>query len=122
LAEQSVVTGLPERKPMLQQLQRILSEDMPAMVMYYRDGEYAFRTGAYSGWISDLGHGALTKRSFLPEYAAKPESAATQSGGGTEGGGTGAAVAVAIGVGLVALIIGGAVIAKRRRAAEAVED
>ena len=122
LAEQAVVTDLQARKPLLHQIQRILAEEVPAHVMWYRDGEYAFRPSAYRGWIADLGHGIFTKRSFLPEYAVRPEPVGTGSGAGSGGGGNGAAVGVAVAVGLVALIGGAAIMGRRRRSAEAVEE
>jgi peptide/nickel transport system substrate-binding protein len=119
LVERAAVSGLAERKPLLHQAQRILAEEVPALMLWYRDGEYAFRPGAYRGWISDLGHGIFTKRSFLPEYAAKTPSVAT--GGGDEDGSS-AGVVVAVVVGLAALVLGGALVSRRRRAAEAVEE
>ena len=45
------------------------------MVLYYPDGRWGYRPGAYDGWISDPGHGVFTKRSFLAPYANTAEAA-----------------------------------------------
>ena len=58
------------RKATLYDIQRILADEAPLIVYYYPDGVYAYRPAAYDGWFADLGHGILTKRSFLDQYAA----------------------------------------------------
>jgi len=69
LSEQAAVTlDLTARKGMLQEMQRIFAEEIPAIVYFYPDGDYAYRPAAYDGWVSDPGHGIFTKRSFLPGY------------------------------------------------------
>lgn len=65
---------LDERRQLLGDLQRILAEDVPMITVAYPEGIWAYRPEAYDGWISDPGHSALTKRSFLAEYA-DPSSA-----------------------------------------------
>ena len=66
LAEQAAATiDMDERRALLAQLQAIMAEDVPAIVLYYPDGIYAFRTATYDGWIVEAGQGAFTKRSFL---------------------------------------------------------
>lgn len=68
LAEEAAVTiDLDERAEMLYDMQRMLAEDVPAIVLYYPDGIYAYRTETYNGWVVEPGHGAFTKRSFLPQ-------------------------------------------------------
>ena len=67
LAEQATVTiDLDERAEILHEMQHMLAEDVPAIVFFYPDGNYAFRTDGYDGWVVEAGHGAFTKRSFLP--------------------------------------------------------
>lgn len=61
---------LEERRELLGDLQRILAEDVPMIVVMYPDGIWAHRTDGYEGWIADFGHSPLTKRSFLADYAA----------------------------------------------------
>lgn len=66
LAEQAAVTiDTAERQALLSQMQDMLAQDVPAIVLYYPDGIYAFRTATYDGWVIEAGHGAFTKRSFL---------------------------------------------------------
>lgn len=67
---------LDERRELLADAQRILARDVPMIVTMYPDGIWAFRPDAYQGWIADFGHSPLTKRSFLPDYAATDRSGA----------------------------------------------
>gem|GEM_PF-377938 len=70
IAEKASVTDdVAARKQLVAQLQTILAKDVPAMVLYYPDGIYAFRPAAYERWIPDPGQGIFTKRSFLKAYA-----------------------------------------------------
>ena len=57
-----------ERKRLLVEAQRIFAQDAPTLVLFYPNGDYAFRPSAYNGWVTDTGHGILTKRSFIPGY------------------------------------------------------
>lgn len=67
LAEQAAVTiDMNERQELLNQMQMIMAEDVPAIVLFYPDGIYAYRVAAYDGWVVEPGQGAFTKRSFLP--------------------------------------------------------
>lgn len=71
LAVQAGESGdLDERRELLGEMQRILAEDVPMIVVTYPDGIWAYRPAAYDGWIADFGHSPLTKRSFLADYAA----------------------------------------------------
>lgn len=66
LAEQAAVTiDLAKRAELLHEMQHMLADDVPAIVYYYPDGNYAFRADGYDGWVVEPGHGAFTKRSFL---------------------------------------------------------
>ena len=60
------------RKAKLYDIQGLLAAEAPVIVYYYPDGTYAYRPAAYTGWFADLGHGILTKRSFLADYATRP--------------------------------------------------
>ena len=54
---------------LLQQAQDIIADDVPVVALYYPAGRIAYRPAAYDGWFSDEGHGVLTKRSLLAEFA-----------------------------------------------------
>lgn len=76
----SQVSDLDERREAIHGLQEEFAELAPAIVLYYPDGNYAYRSEAYEGWIDDPGHGHFTKRSFLADYAAvdAPEETADE--------------------------------------------
>lgn len=59
------------RKPKLYEVQGILAEEAPVVVLWNADNNNAFRPAAYGGWIADPYHGIFTKRSFLPQYAGR---------------------------------------------------
>ncbi|MGH9263773.1 MAG: ABC transporter substrate-binding protein [Acidimicrobiales bacterium] len=117
LVEQARVTvDNAERKRLLVEAQRIYAQDSPALVLYYPNGDYAYRTAAYAGWIADTGHGILTKRSFIPGYEeAGGEPAIT--GGAADSGPPWAA----LGVGLGLAVVGAGVFATRTRRREEFE-
>ena len=71
-----------ERKRLLIEAQRIFAQDAPTLVLFYPNGDYAFRPSAYNGWVADTGHGILTKRSFIPGY--EEERAEAVGSGGEE--------------------------------------
>jgi peptide/nickel transport system substrate-binding protein len=99
-----------ERKRLLVEAQKVFATDAPALVLYYPNGDYAYRTAAYDGWIADTGHGILTKRSFIPGYeTASGESAVTS--GSADDGPPWAAIGVVLGL----AVVGGGVIAARGR-------
>ena len=56
---------IPEKLALITQAQEIFADEAPAVVLYYPDGRWGYRPGAYDGWVSDPGHGVFTKRSFL---------------------------------------------------------
>ena len=73
LAEDAAVDlDAASRKAKLYDIQGLLAAEAPVIVYYYPDGTYAYRPAAYTGWFADLGHGILTKRSFLADYATRP--------------------------------------------------
>lgn len=68
VVEEATTAPNEERKELLAQAQEIIAEEAPGLVLWYRDGDYAYRPAAYDGWVPDRGQGIFTKRSFLPEY------------------------------------------------------
>jgi peptide/nickel transport system substrate-binding protein len=102
-----------ERKRLLYEAQRVFAQDAPAQVLFYPDGIYAYRPAAYNGWISDPGHGILTKRSFIPGYekiGTHPLAGTTSSS--AKGGPPWAAIAVVL---VAVAVIGGVLVARSRR-------
>ncbi|HET9444137.1 MAG TPA: ABC transporter substrate-binding protein [Acidimicrobiales bacterium] len=123
LVEQAAGKENAERRRILADAQQILADEVPVMVLYYPDGQFAFRSDTYDGWAADKGHGIFTKRSFLPGYEeiavtrAAARGDAAPAGDDDEGSGSSA---VLLGVGaaavLVALVAVG--MARKRRPAE----
>ena len=107
---------IEERKKLLTDAQRIYAQDAPALVLFYPNGDYAYRTAAYDGWIADTGHGIFTKRSFLPGYEDESNVPAT---GGT--GAQGAPPWAAAGVALAVIAVGGGLLVARNRRRERYE-
>ncbi|MPZ64417.1 MAG: hypothetical protein GEU83_02425 [Pseudonocardiaceae bacterium] len=109
--------GLPAqaRKPVLHEAQRVLAEEVPLLTFWYRDGVNAYRPAAYDGWVTDFGHGILTKRSFLRPYA--EPTAASGRGGGDDGGVPWVALVTVLAAGGVA--VAAVVVVRRRRQAGA---
>ncbi|HJV08244.1 MAG TPA: ABC transporter substrate-binding protein [Acidimicrobiales bacterium] len=105
-----------ERKRLLVEAQRVYAADAPALVLYYPNGDYAYRTSAYDGWIADTGHGILTKRSFIPGYETAADGTVAGSGG-TESGTPWAAIGVVLGL----AVVGGGIVASRSKRREQYE-
>lgn len=123
VVEQATTAGTEDRKRLLAQAQDMIAAESPVVVLWYRDGEFAYRGADYDGWVSDPGHGIFTKRSFLPEYVttARAERGATAPAAGG-GGGPGAGLWIGIGAGALVLAGGAALLARRRRAGTAEDD
>jgi peptide/nickel transport system substrate-binding protein len=121
VAEDAVGAPTDERKQLFAEMREILAADAPAVVLWYRDGDWAYRPAAYDGWVPDPGQGIFTKRSFLAEYVEQDggdpatQAAASQS---ADDGGSGLGTPVLVGaVGAVAAAaLAGALLARRRRA------
>ncbi len=105
-----------DRKRLLVDAQRIYAADAPALVLYYPNGDYAYRTAAYNGWIADTGHGILTKRSFIRGYETAAEGTPASSAGADDG-----PPWAAIGVVLGLSVVGAGALAGRSRRREAFE-
>ncbi|MBA2262390.1 MAG: ABC transporter substrate-binding protein [Solirubrobacterales bacterium] len=116
LSERAATQPPQERQALFDQMQSILAEEAPVVVLWYPDGNYAYRSAAYDGWVSDPGQGIFTKRSFLPGYAN------TDAAGTVEDVGESSALPwVAVGV-AVLVVLAGVVALRRRRTADAGED
>ena len=79
--EDALDAPIDEKLTLIGRAQEMFASEAPAVVLYYPDGRWGYRPDAYDGWISDPGHGAFTKRSFLAPYAAGsavPEQAAEE--------------------------------------------
>lgn len=123
LAEQATTAAAADRTRLLGQAQELIAAENPLVVLWYRNGEYAYRPAEYDGWVSDPGHGIFTKRSFLPEYveAARAQRTGAEPAGAASGG-PGATAFVVIG-GAAVLLAGGALLAvRRRRSADPSDD
>ncbi len=107
-----------KRLELLGELQEIITNDRPNVVLFYRNGAYAYRTGAYDDWAYVKGKGIVDKVSFLPASAAgreQPAARGAEEGGGSDGGSqTGLLVAVLA----VAALAGGGLFLRRRKGAE----
>lgn len=121
IAEAATAAPNVDRKRLDAQLQQMLAADVPSLVLWYRDGDWAYRPADYDGWVADQGQGILTKRSFLPEYVEQARTsrqargaavpAAARSSGGTAGGRS-----LLLGGALATLVVVAAVaVAVRRR-------
>lgn len=117
LVEQATTANDEDRARLLGDAQRLLAAENPLVVLWYRDGEYAYRGAGYDGWVSDPGHGIFTKRSFLPEYVAAARADRGNGGPGTTAGdGGGATPWIVVGAVVVVLGAGALLLARRRRA------
>ena len=67
--EDALGAPIEDKLLLIAEAQEIFADEAPAVVLSYPDGRWAYRPGAYDGWISDPGHGVFTKRSFLAPYA-----------------------------------------------------
>lgn len=115
LSESAATQPLQERQRLFDQMQSILAEEAPVVVLWYTDGNYAYRPAAYDGWVSDPGQGIFTKRSFLPAYAnTDPEGPVEEIGESS--------VWPWVVAGLAALVVLGGIVALRRRRIEDRED
>jgi peptide/nickel transport system substrate-binding protein len=119
LAVEATTAERDRRTELTAEMQEILAEEAPAIVMWYDPGLYAYRPAAYDGWVRDPGQGIFTKRSFLPEYvqeaAADGDQGSTTTAASEED--SGSTVWVVL-IGALALAGVAAVIVSRRRTAE----
>ncbi len=126
LVEQATTADLDERKDLLARAQQMLAEEAPAITLWYRDGDWAYRPAAYDGWVADSGQGIFTKRSFLPEYMQQARESRRNGGEGLPAAARGSDMSsvapwlIGVAAALVAAIV--AVVLLRRRRAVGDED
>ena len=123
LAEQATTAQVQDRKRLAADMQKLIAAENPVLVLWYRDGEFAYRPAAYDGWVPDFGHGIFTKRSFIPQYVEQSRAAGGSgggSGGASDTGGTTTTVIVVLAA--VVLAGGVALLGLRRHRARATED
>jgi peptide/nickel transport system substrate-binding protein len=118
LVERATRLPADARKPLLHEAQRIMAQEVPVLTFWYRDGVEAYRPAAYDGWVTDFGHGVLSKRSFLRPYA---QSATATAPAGEDGGNTAWWIVPAAGGALV-VVTAGLLLWQRRRRATAEEQ
>lgn len=66
LERQAQVATRAERKQVLDEIQKIVAEDVPFLTLFYPDLLFAVRPEAYDGWAFQKGEGIIHKLSFLP--------------------------------------------------------
>lgn len=116
LSERAATQPPQERQRLFNEMQSILADEAPVVVLWYPDGNYAYRSAAYDGWTSDPGHGIFTKRSFLPGYADTDATGTIEEIGESS---TWPWVAAGL---AVLLVLGGIVVLRRRRSGDREED
>lgn len=124
LAEQATTAQAEDRKRLAGEMQKLIAVENPVIVLWYRDGEYAYRPAAYDGWVSDFGHGIFTKRSFIPQYVEQSRAAGGAAGGPSGGPGASSTTSTVIVVGAAVVLAGGAaaLVLRRRRAGVTGDD
>jgi peptide/nickel transport system substrate-binding protein len=98
---------------------RLIAADVPAIPLFFSEGTFAYRPGAYDGWIFVKGTGILDKRSFLagegPVSAAPGRGPVVPGGSGSRSGsGLGLVdIASLVVVAIVLILAGGALLSRR---------
>ena len=64
--ELRVTTDLEKQKTLVRQMEALIAQEMPFVLLYYADGNYVYRTAAYDKWVYQKGQGIFNKLSFLP--------------------------------------------------------
>jgi peptide/nickel transport system substrate-binding protein len=114
--QQKTTASRDERMQIVQEMQRILYQDIPEIVLYYENDLQAYRSDRWTGLVeqpADQGnlvyqYGTYTYRNVRPVSAG--------GGGAAPGGGLPASVWIGVIVGVVVVI--GAVVLARRRVSE----
>lgn len=57
-----------KRKQLVQAVEKIIATDVPFVMLYFADGNYAYRAQVYDGWVYQKGQGIFTKLSFVPSF------------------------------------------------------
>ncbi len=64
--ELNVTTDLDKQKTLVRQMEALIAQEMPFVMLYYADGNYVYRPAAYDKWVYQKGQGIFNKLSFLP--------------------------------------------------------
>lgn len=62
-------TDAAVRTELVNELQEIIADQLPFVLLLYPDGAYAYRSAVYDGWAFMTGQGVFHKLSLLPETA-----------------------------------------------------
>lgn len=101
------------RRSAVQEALRLLATDLPVVPLFFSDGVYAFRPGAFDRWVFVAGTGILDKQSFLAN--AKDEAPAAPIGGRTGENESSPLALIALGlVGVAGAIAVGILLSRRR--------
>jgi peptide/nickel transport system substrate-binding protein len=102
-----------KRMAVINQMQDIIANDRPNVVLYYRNGGYGVRPAAYANWVYVRGKGIVDKVSFVAPQSPSGTNptAAAPSTSKSGGSGRGAVVAVVV---VLALVAGGALTLRAR--------
>ena len=65
--EINVTTDPGKQIELLRQLEKLMANELPFVMLYYQDGIYAYRPAVYDGWVYQKGQGIMHKLSFLPK-------------------------------------------------------
>jgi len=120
--EQHLATDLEKRKAIVTQMQQFLYEQVPEVVLDYTKDLQAYRTDRFTGFTPQPSPVGAIFFAFGSEVwlGIKPVSESQQAAG-SGGGGTGVPVWVWIALGVVAVIVGGAFVARRGKGSEHTE-
>ncbi|HYZ12956.1 MAG TPA: ABC transporter substrate-binding protein [Actinomycetota bacterium] len=115
--DQQRATSIEERAQIVDQMQQIIYEDRPELVLWYDNYLQAYRRDLWTGFVKQPTEGGsiLFQYGHYSDLNVRPTSAA--AGGGDEGG---VPALVWIAVAAVVLVVVGVVFSRRRRAEEEV--
>jgi len=115
-AQVETAQDVAARRSAVERELQLLATDLPVVPLFFADGIYAYRPGAYDGWVFVKGAGILDKASFVgpASIPTSPTSPSTNLRPPPEGVSHKAGWPLA-GAGLVAVAISAAVIVGRRR-------
>jgi peptide/nickel transport system substrate-binding protein len=65
-AELTQTVDTTRQQELLDEIQMIIAEDLPFIMLMYPDGMYAYRSSVYADWEFMSGQGVFHKLSFLP--------------------------------------------------------
>ncbi len=69
LDELLVTTDTPRQQELLNEIQQLIADELPFVMLLYPDAVYAYRPAVYDGWTFMTGQGIFHKLSLLPADA-----------------------------------------------------